>query len=396
MVALTDAGSGILTDVEDFLGVYNDFLVVGGVAALVTLLLTPLTRIVAFRVGAVAPPGERKVHAVPTPSLGGLAMLGGVAAGLVTAWLVGSFDDVFRSFTDIAGVAVAGLIIFAVGLFDDIRDVSAPAKVAGIVLAGVTLALAGVSVLWFRVPFAGFVQLSSDLSVVVTVLWLLVMANAVNLIDGLDGLAAGIVAIASGTFFVYAVQLGADGVLFDSNPGALLAVITCGVCIGFLPLNMHPAKTFMGDGGALLLGLMLASSTVSVGGRIDQAVSGQVFFFFAPLVIPLLLLGVPLVDLLLAVLRRATRKGVAISDADKEHLHHRLMRLGHGHRRTVLILWLWTGLLCGMVLYSTISGSGVGLMPFAGGALALLLFTVFHPGIGTRTAPSGAATGDQT
>jgi UDP-GlcNAc:undecaprenyl-phosphate GlcNAc-1-phosphate transferase len=364
----------------------QDFLIVGAVAALVTLLLTPITRLVAMRVGAVAAPDARKVHEVPTPSLGGLAMMGGVGAGLITAWVSGNFDPVFTSFTDIAGVVVAGLIVFAVGMADDIRDVSAPAKVAGIVLAGVVLALAGVSVLWFRVPFAGFVQLSVDLSVVVTVVWLLVMTNAVNLIDGLDGLAAGIVAIASGSFFIYSMQLGLDGVLFENNPGALLAVITTGVCLGFLPLNVHPAKTFMGDGGALLLGLMLAASTVSVGGRVDQAVSGQVFFFFAPLVIPLLLLGVPLVDLLLAVFRRATRKGVAISDADKEHLHHRLMRLGHGHRRTVLILWLWTALLCGVVLYSTLTGSGLALLPFAGGALALVLFTVFHPGIGTASA----------
>lgn len=363
----------------------SDFLIVGAVAAIVTLVLTPLTRVLAFRVGAVAAPSARKVHSSPTPSLGGLAMLGGVGAGLLTAWTMGNFDPVFRSFTDIAGVVVAALIIFAVGVADDIRDVSAPAKVAGIVLAGVVLALAGVSVLWFRVPFTGFVQLSADLSVVVTVVWLLVMANAVNLIDGLDGLAGGIVAIASGSFFVYAVQLGRDEVLFDSNPGALLAIITAGVCLGFLPLNMHPAKTFMGDGGALLLGLMLAASTISVGGRVDQAVSGQVFFFFAPLVIPLFLLGVPLVDLILAVLRRATRKGVGISEADKEHLHHRLMRLGHGHRRTVLILWLWTALLCGLVLFSTLTGSGAAALPFLGGALALALFTIFHPGVGAST-----------
>ena len=369
----------------------TDYLIVGAIAAVVTLLLTPLTRVLAFRVGAVASPSARKVHSSPTPSLGGLAMLGGVGAGLLAAWTMGTFDAVFRSFTDIAGVVLAALIIFTVGVADDIREVSAPAKVAGIVLAGVVLALAGVSVLWFRVPFTGFVQLSADLSVVVTVVWLLVMANAVNLIDGLDGLAGGIVAIASGSFFIYAVQLGRDGVLFDSNPGALLAVITAGVCVGFLPLNIHPAKTFMGDGGALLLGLMLAASTVSVGGRVDQAVSGQVFFFFAPLVIPLFLLGVPLVDLVLAVLRRATRKGVGISEADKEHLHHRLMRLGHGHRRTVLILWLWTALLCGLVLYSTLTGSGAAALPFAGGALALALYTIFHPGIGTATTPERSA-----
>ena len=369
-----------------------DFLIVGGVAAFVTLLLTPVSRVVARRVGAVALPDARKMHEEPTPSLGGFAMLGGIMAGLSTAWLLGSFDSVFRSFTDIAGIVVAAFIIFLVGATDDVRDVSAPAKVAGIVLAGVVLALAGVAVLWFQVPFGGFVSLSPDLSVVVTVVWLLVMSNAVNLIDGLDGLAGGIVAIASGTFFVYAFQLGQDGFLPDSNPGALLAVLTAGACVGFLPLNFHPAKTFMGDGGALLLGLMLTASTATVGGRVDQAVDGQVFFFFAPLVIPLLLLGVPLADLILAVVRRASRRGVSISEADKEHLHHRLLRLGHGHRRTVLILWLWTGLLCGLVLYSTITNTGAAALPFAGGALALGLYTIFHPGIGRAIQAENEAT----
>lgn len=357
----------------------SDYLIVGAIAAVVTLLLTPLSRVIARRVGAVADPDTRKVHTVPTPSLGGLAMLGGAGAALLGAWTLGAFDTVFRSFTDVVGLVIAAVIIFVVGVTDDIREISAPAKVAGIVLAGVVLSLAGISVLWLRVPFAGFVQLSLDLSVVVTVLWLLVMTNAINLIDGLDGLAAGIVGIASASFFVYAIELGGDGIVFDSNPGALFAIITTGVCIGFLPLNVHPAKTFMGDGGALLLGLLLAASTVSVGGRVDQAVSGQVFFFFAPLVIPLLLLGVPLIDLAMAVLRR-TRRGVGIASADKEHLHHRLMRLGHGHRRTVFILWLWTSLLCGVVLYSSLTGSGAAFLPFAAGALALALFTIFHPG----------------
>lgn len=363
-----------------------DFLIVGGIAAIVTLLLTPISRTIAVRVGAVATPDARKVHAGRTPSLGGLAMLGGIGAGLLTAWLMGSFDAVFQSRTDIIGIIAAAIIIFLVGATDDIREVSAPAKVAGIALAGVVLALAGVSVLWLRIPFTGFIQLSPDLSVVFTVVWLLVMSNAVNLIDGLDGLAGGIVAIASGSFFVYAFQLGQDGVLFDGNPGALLAIITAGICVGFLPHNMNPARTFMGDGGALLLGLMLAASTATVGGRLDQVVSGQVFFFFAPLVIPLLLLGVPLADLILAVIRRASRKGVGLATADKDHLHHRLLRLGHGHRRTVFILWLWTSLLCGMVLYSTLTGSGAAALPFAGGALALALYTVFHPGIGRDAA----------
>ena len=124
-------------------------------------------------------------------------------------------------------------------------------------------------------------------------LWVVGMANAINFIDGLDGLAAGIVAIAAGSFFLYGVRLDHVGVLGPGNIGPLLAIITVGVCLGFLPYNFHPAKIFMGDCGALLLGLLMAASTIAVGGPTDTAFSGQTFFFFAPLFIPLVILGVP-------------------------------------------------------------------------------------------------------
>ena len=160
------------------------------------------------------------------------------------------------------------------------------------------------------------------------------MANVVNLIDGLDGLAAGIVAIAAATFLLYALRLGDEAVLDPANPGGLWAVIALGVCVGFLPHNVHPARIFMGDGGALLLGLLMAASTMSVGGRTSAEFSGQAFFFFAPIFIPLVILGVPILDTLWAILRRTiSRQG--FSTADKKHLHHRLMNLGHGHRRAV-------------------------------------------------------------
>ena len=162
------------------------------------------------------------------------------------------------------------------------------------------------------------------------------MANAINLIDGLDGLAAGIVAIAAGAFFLYTTRLS-NGILPQDSIGPLVAVVTCGVCVGFLPHNFHPAKIFMGDGGALLLGPLMASSTMVVGGRVDDQFSGQTYFFFAPLVIPLVILGLPILDTMFAVVRRATRHA-RLTQADKEHLHHRLMRMGHGHRRSVLIL----------------------------------------------------------
>ena len=175
------------------------------------------------------------------------------------------------------------------------------------------------------------------------------MANAINLIDGLDGLAAGIVGIAAVAFGFYSYRLLGDGVLVADNPGPLIATITAGVCCGFLPHNFNPARIFMGDAGALFLGLLMAVSTSTVGGQNDAAYSGQSFFFYAPIFIPLVILGVPLFDAAFAIVRRTARRA-GVATADKDHLHHRLMRLGHGHRRSVLILWAWTILLSGFVL----------------------------------------------
>jgi UDP-GlcNAc:undecaprenyl-phosphate/decaprenyl-phosphate GlcNAc-1-phosphate transferase len=205
------------------------------------------------------------------------------------------------------------------------------------------------------------------------------MMNAINLIDGLDGLAAGIVAIAAITFFFYATRLGNENVVLPGNMGALIALIAAGVCLGFLPHNFHPARIFMGDTGALLLGLLMAVSTILVGGRTSASFSGQAYFFFAPIFIPLVILGVPILDTLLAVVRRASkRRGIA--EADKDHLHHRLLRLGHTQLRSVFILWTWTALLSGLVLYPTYNnGEGDAFIPIAILALGLALLTVLLP-----------------
>jgi UDP-GlcNAc:undecaprenyl-phosphate GlcNAc-1-phosphate transferase len=360
------------------------YAVVFGVAFLVTLGLTPLVRRVCISRGILVPPGQRAVHKRPIPNIGGIAMLAGVLAGIGVADLLGEFDEVFDSSSVAFGVVVSAVIIFTTGLIDELRKVrgegvSAPAKLAGMVLAGSVLSLAGVSTIFFRVPFLGIFSLTPDLSAFVTVLWVVGMANAINLIDGLDGLAAGITAIAAGSFFVYGARLDHVGVLAPGNIGPLLAIITVAVCLGFLPWNLHPAKIIMGDCGALLLGLLMAASTIAVGGSTDTEFSGQSFFFFAPLFIPLVILGVPILDTMFAIVRRATR-GSSLAAADKEHLHHRLLRLGHGHRRSVLILWAWTALLSGMVLYPTYTGRGDAVVPLGIAALGLLLFTVFHPG----------------
>jgi len=349
------------------------------VAAAVTFALTPAVWRLSTRWGAVVKPDERRVHEHPTPTLGGIAMLIALLAAMGVARILPGFGPVFES-SEPFGLAFAAIVILAIGMLDDLREVSAPAKVAGQVFAASILGLAGVVMFYFRVPFADFYVLSPDLGFMVTVIWVVAMANAVNLIDGLDGLAAGVVAIAAGAFFVYSYRLSDVGLLSEDNMAPLIVAITCGLCVGFLPHNFHPAKVFMGDSGSLLLGLLMAATTISVGGRTADQFSGQTYFFFAPLVIPFVILGVPFVDTALAIIRRARRRS-SLSQADKEHLHHRLMRQGHGQRRSVLILWAWTAILSGVVLVPTYTNQGNAVVPFAVAGLAVLLYTLFHPGV---------------
>jgi UDP-GlcNAc:undecaprenyl-phosphate GlcNAc-1-phosphate transferase len=357
------------------------YVLVFAVAVLTTTAATPICRRAAERLGIVAPPNDRAVHTKPMPYLGGVAMLIGFLAAMATAWLTGRFEVMFTGSSTALGVALGAIILCFVGTLDDIRDVSAPAKTAGIVLGGSVMYLLGVALLYFRFPFVdGLIVLPADLAPLVSVLWVLGMANAVNLIDGLDGLAAGIVAIAAGSFFLYGHKLstGIAPVLPVDNPSPLIAVVIAGICLGFLPHNFNPARIFMGDGGALMLGGLMASATVLVGGQTSAAVSGQVYFFFAPLFIPFFVMGVPIFDTLWAIFRRL-KNGTGLADADKDHLHHRLMRLGHGHRRSVVILWAWTALLSAFVLYPVYTRKGDGIVPIGVGALALILLTFFEP-----------------
>ena len=357
------------------------YAVVFAVAAALAFGLTPLVRRLALRVGAVKVPSVRDVHTTTMPMLGGAAMFVAFLVAMAVASQIPQFREMFDGSSEPAGVILAAGVMFAVGALDDLRDVSPPAKIAGMVLAGSLLSLFGVSMLFFRVPFSGadVLVLSPDLAPLVTVITVVVFANAINLIDGLDGLAAGIVIIAGTALFLYSTRLFDDGYLEGSNVAPLIAVIAVGVCVGFLPWNFNPARIFMGDAGALFLGLLLATTTITVGGRADYPYTGSTYFFYAPLLIPLLILGVPIVDTAFSLVRRVV-KGQSISMADKDHLHHRLMRLGHGPRRTVVILWLWTALLSGLALIPAYTNEGNALVPFGVMALALLLYAFFFPG----------------
>jgi UDP-GlcNAc:undecaprenyl-phosphate GlcNAc-1-phosphate transferase len=369
--------------------------IVGGVGALTTFFATFLMRRLAPRIGAMSLPGPRSVHADATPSLGGAAMFVGFLAAMAVASQLSQFREMFADSSEPLGLLLAAGVMFLTGAVDDLRDVSPPAKVAGQVLSASLLSLFGISMLYFRVPFASYqyIVLSPELGPLITVVAVVLLANALNLIYGLDGLAAGIVIIAGTALFLYSDRLFKAGLLEGSNIAPLVAVIAVAVSAGFLPHNFSPARIFMGDAGAMFLGLLMAVTTISVGGRTADQFSGQTYFFFAPLVIPILILAVPIVDTVFSFVRRLVR-GQPFATADREHLHHRLMRLGHGPRRAVVILWLWMALLSAVALIPTYTNRGNALVPLALAGLALLLFTYFHPGLRRVRRPGPASTDD--
>jgi len=354
------------------------------VAAGSTAALTVPAKRIAVRAGYIALPGDRSVHKKPIPYGGGASMFLGFLVAVVLATTLPPFRaaNTFTDSPEMLGVVLAGGAMFAVGLIDDVRDMSAPAKMAGQVLAASILYFFGVTMWQLKIPLAGFYVLTPGIIPLITAIWVIALTNAVNLIDGLDGLAAGVVAIGGGALAVYGIRLMGLGLLPADNIGPLVAVIACGICLGFLPFNFNPARIFMGDAGAHFLGLLMAASTMVIGGRVPTAVpiSGVTYFFFAPLFIPLFILGVPLVDMAFAFVRR-TASGKGFGTPDKEHIHHRLLNLGHGPRRSVIILWAWTAVLSSFLLFPLFVHQVNAIIPVGAAALGVGLYTFFHPGL---------------
>jgi len=330
--------------VSSRLGYLTVFLSAAGAVALIT----PLIRWIAVRVGAIDQPSDRKIHPKPTPTIGGVAILVGALVGLGVAYLIPSFRAVFRESSELQGALFAALAITFVGLVDDVRTLSAPAKIAGQVLAAGILILNSVQLLFFWFPTQGVVSLGSDVAVPLTVLWVLVMVNAINLIGGLDGLAAGIVVIAASAFFAWLLLTPAT-FRSSSTTAAILSAIVAGAALGFLPYNVYPARIFMGDSGSMLLGVLLAAATISGVGRTIQPSRGDIAAFSIPVLIPAIVLAVPLADVALAIIRRM-RKGRPVFAPDKEHIHHQLRKIGHTDRRAVFTMYFWSVLLAGAAL----------------------------------------------
>jgi len=322
-----------------------DYLIVFAVAGAAAFAATPLVRRFAVRTGAIDRPSDRKVHPIPTPTLGGIAIYIGVVIGMGASRVLPFFSQLHHSSSEPVAALLAGLVILLIGVFDDVRGTSPGVKAAGQVLAAGILVLLGVQLLYFWFPGQGILSLGSDIGVPLTVLWVVAMMNAVNLIDGLDGLAAGVVAIAAIAFFGYIYQTPGGSLYGNASTAALLSSIVAGACLGFLPWNFNRAKIFMGDSGAMLLGLLLAVATISGVGRTDTAPTGRGLAVFAiPIIIPAIVLALPFLDVMFAIVRRV-RRGRPVTSPDKEHIHHRLMDIGHSHRGAVLMMYLWSALI---------------------------------------------------
>ncbi|GAB3054547.1 MraY family glycosyltransferase [Sediminivirga luteola] len=346
------------------------YLLVLLVAAAVAYLMTPMVRRVAERALIFAPLRERDVHSVPTPRLGGVAIMGGVLMAFLVASQTPLLSAVFADPAPVYGILGAGLLLCILGVIDDIWDLTWFTKLAGQVLAAGIMAVSGVALL--SIPLGGVIVGSQRMSIGLTILVVVVTINAVNFVDGLDGLAAGTVAIGGTAFFVYSYWLVQDASPDSyANLATLVTAALVGACLGFLPHNFNPARIFMGDSGSMLIGLLLAASTIRVTGQVDPALlsDSRVVPTLLPILLPIAIVLLPLADLVLAIIRRLMA-GKSPFSADAKHLHHRMLALGHSHARAVLIMYCWV---------AVIAFSSLALLRWPGEAVLLMLLI----GLGT-------------
>ncbi|MCX4532608.1 MraY family glycosyltransferase [Streptomyces sp. NPDC002596] len=371
----------------------RDYLLTLCVTAAVTYLLTGPVRKFAIAVGAMPAIRARDVHREPTPRLGGIAMFGGLCAGLIVAAHLYNLDGVFQLSSEPRALLSGAALIWLIGVLDDKFEIDALIKLGGQMIAAAVMVIQGLTILWLPIPGIGTVALTQWQGTLLTVALVVITINAVNFVDGLDGLAAGMVCIASAAFFLYTYRLWYGHMIEAAAPATLFTAILMGMCLGFLPHNMHPARIFMGDSGSMLIGLVLAAGAISVTGQVDpdamklfagseREATHAMLPVFIPLLLPLTIIAIPAADLVLAIVRR-TWKGQSPFAADRGHLHHRLLEIGHSHSRAVLIMYFWSALIAfGAVGYSVHSASlwiVLVVMGLSAVGLVLLLMPRFTP-----------------
>ncbi len=365
----------------------REYLLVALTSVALTFLLTGPVRLLAFKIGAVAVPRARDVHVTPIPRLGGLAMYLGMCGGMLLAHQLPLLRRAFEFTLDPLGVIVGGGVIMAIGMLDDRFELDALTKFAGQTLSSGIIVLFGIQWVLVWVPWGGndasgggsLLSLDMNQGGLLTVVLCLVLINAMNFVDGLDGLASGIGVIASAatcTFSMHLLSQSGNDVI--NYAPALISVTLAGACIGFLPHNFQPARIFMGDSGSMLIGLTLAAASTSAAGKQVPSENGptNTIALLSPLIVVAAVLFVPTLDLLMAVIRR-TRRGLSPFHADKMHLHHRLLEIGHSVRRAVLLIYLWAAVLAfGAVALSLFDGFVVGWVMAIGLLIALIVSAV--------------------
>ncbi|MEW2524573.1 MraY family glycosyltransferase [Streptomyces sp. NPDC047071] len=342
----------------------REYLLTLCITAAVTYLLTGPVRKFAIVAGAMPEIRARDVHREPTPRLGGIAMFFGLCAGLLVADHLPNLNEVFTKSNEPRALLSGAALIWLIGVLDDKFEIDALIKLGGQMIAAGVMVVQGLTILWLPVPGYGTVSLTQWQGTLLTVALVVITINAVNFVDGLDGLAAGMVCIAATAFFMYAYRIWYGYGIEAAAPATLFAAILMGMCLGFLPHNMHPARIFMGDSGSMLIGLVLAAGAISITGQVDpdamklnlggssRDATHAMLPVFIPLLMPLTIIAIPFGDLVLAIARR-TWKGQSPFAADRGHLHHRLLDVGHSHSRAVLIMYFWSALIAfGTVAYS--------------------------------------------
>ncbi|MFE1024401.1 MraY family glycosyltransferase [Streptomyces sp. NPDC058818] len=346
----------------------REYLLTLCVTAAVTYLLTGPVRKFAIVAGAMPEIRARDVHREPTPRLGGIAMFFGLCAGLLVADHLTNLSEVFEKSNEPRALLSGAALIWLIGVLDDKFEIDALIKLGGQMIAAGVMVVQGLTILWIPLPGVGNVALTQWQGTLLTVALVVITINAVNFVDGLDGLAAGMVCIAAAAFFMYAYRIWYSYGIEAAAPASLFAAILMGMCLGFLPHNMHPARIFMGDSGSMLIGLVLAAGAISVTGQVDpdamRLFSGserntvhQMVPVYIPLLMPLTIIAIPAADLILAIVRR-TWRGQSPFAADRGHLHHRLLEIGHSHSRAVLIMYFFSALIAfGALAYSVNAAS---------------------------------------
>ncbi|MYR73467.1 UDP-GlcNAc:undecaprenyl-phosphate GlcNAc-1-phosphate transferase [Streptomyces sp. OspMP-M45] len=371
----------------------RDYLLTLCVTAAVTYLLTGPVRKFAIAIGAMPAIRARDVHREPTPRLGGIAMFGGLCAGLIVADHLYNLNSVFELSSEPRALLSGAALIWLIGVLDDKFELDALIKLGGQMIAAAVMVIQGLTILWLPIPGVGTVALTQWQGTLLTVALVVITINAVNFVDGLDGLASGMVCIAAAAFFLYTYRLWYGYGIEAAAPATLFAAVLMGMCLGFLPHNLHPARIFMGDSGSMLIGLVLAAGAISVTGQVDpdlmnlfvggeRAATHAMLPVFIPLLLPLTIIAIPAADLVLAIVRR-TWNGQSPFAADRGHLHHRLLEIGHSHSRSVLIMYFWSALIAfGAVGYSVHSTSlwiVLVIVGLSAVGLVLLLMPRFTP-----------------